>query len=430
MAYLRKYPIGIIQGGTNRATSTTTYGVVCGGTTSTGTLQTVSSLGSSGQIITSNGSSSLPSWTTKSAHMSTINGNSGSATGHIITLTGSTNGASYSGSGTTLTKSMNYLKLPTTTSSNGQIKINSTAALHADGTSDIFLGISSGNFTTTGNRNSAFGQSTLNGVTSGSNNVVCGSQAGGHATFSGSDNVFVGGSSGNTNTSKSHNIGIGYSSLNKATALDQTVAIGAQCLQDYSSGAGPNTSIGYNSLGDILTGTNNICIGYESGSNYTSSESSNIQIGSNVNGTVSESNVLRIGNGTGTGTGGQLNASYISGIQTIVVTGTPILVSSSDQLGIAVSSARFKENIEDMGDRSSDVLKLQPVTFNYKNDQEKSTQHGLIAEDVADHYDSLVVYGKDGLPMTVKYHDLPALLLNELQKLIKRIEKLEAELAL
>ena len=40
-----------------------------------------------------------------------------------------------------------------------------------------------------------------------------------------------------------------------------------------------------------------------------------------------------------------------------------------------------------------------------------------------------VVYDKYGDPQTVKYHDLPALLLNELQKLNKRVEFLEAALA-
>ena len=41
---------------------------------------------------------------------------------------------------------------------------------------------------------------------------------------------------------------------------------------------------------------------------------------------------------------------------------------------------------------------------------------------------SLVVYDKEGLPQTVKYHDLSALLLNELQKALKRIEVLELKL--
>jgi len=37
---------------------------------------------------------------------------------------------------------------------------------------------------------------------------------------------------------------------------------------------------------------------------------------------------------------------------------------------------------------------------------------------------SLVVYDKEGLPQTVKYHELPSLLLNELQKSNKMIEML------
>jgi hypothetical protein len=112
------------------------------------------------------------------------------------------------------------------------------------------------------------------------------------------------------------------------------------------------------------------------------------------------------------------------------VTGTAVLVSSTDQLGIAVSSARFKDNIEDMNDISSGLLKLRPVTFNYTVGDDKSVQTGLIAEEVAQVMPELVVLDKEGLPQTVKYHDLPALLLNELQKAVKRIEVLEAKLSL
>ena len=54
--------IGVGYGGTG-ITSTTAYSVLCGGTTSTGALQSVASLGTSGQILTSQGASSLPIWT-------------------------------------------------------------------------------------------------------------------------------------------------------------------------------------------------------------------------------------------------------------------------------------------------------------------------------------------------------------------------------
>ncbi len=52
--------ITVGYGGTG-LTSTTAYGVICGGTTSTAALQNVGT-GTAGQILTSNGASALPSW--------------------------------------------------------------------------------------------------------------------------------------------------------------------------------------------------------------------------------------------------------------------------------------------------------------------------------------------------------------------------------
>lgn len=49
------------MGGTGVA-SATAYAVLCGGTTSTAALQSVSGVGSSGHVLTSNGASALPTW--------------------------------------------------------------------------------------------------------------------------------------------------------------------------------------------------------------------------------------------------------------------------------------------------------------------------------------------------------------------------------
>lgn len=43
-------------------TSTTAYAVLCGGTTSTGALQSIAGVGTSGQVLTSNGASALPTF--------------------------------------------------------------------------------------------------------------------------------------------------------------------------------------------------------------------------------------------------------------------------------------------------------------------------------------------------------------------------------
>jgi hypothetical protein len=54
-------PATVAQGGTG-VTSTTAYAVQCGGTTSTGALQSIASVGTSGQVLTSNGAGALPTF--------------------------------------------------------------------------------------------------------------------------------------------------------------------------------------------------------------------------------------------------------------------------------------------------------------------------------------------------------------------------------
>jgi hypothetical protein len=51
------------NGGTG-ITSATAYAVICGGTTSTGAFQSVSGVGTAGQVLTSNGAGALPTWQT------------------------------------------------------------------------------------------------------------------------------------------------------------------------------------------------------------------------------------------------------------------------------------------------------------------------------------------------------------------------------
>ena len=52
-------PVTVAQGGTG-VSSLTAYAVVCGGTTTTGAVQSIASVGTSGQVLMSNGASALP----------------------------------------------------------------------------------------------------------------------------------------------------------------------------------------------------------------------------------------------------------------------------------------------------------------------------------------------------------------------------------
>lgn len=51
-----------VNAGGTAASSFVAYSVVCGGTTTTGSLQSVANVGSANQVLTSNGAGQLPSW--------------------------------------------------------------------------------------------------------------------------------------------------------------------------------------------------------------------------------------------------------------------------------------------------------------------------------------------------------------------------------
>ena len=62
-------PVTVANGGTGN-TSATAYAVLCGGTTSTGAFQSIASVGTSGQVLTSNGPGALPTFQTAATGVS------------------------------------------------------------------------------------------------------------------------------------------------------------------------------------------------------------------------------------------------------------------------------------------------------------------------------------------------------------------------
>jgi hypothetical protein len=108
--------------------------------------------------------------------------------------------------------------------------------------------------------------------------------------------------------------------------------------------------------------------------------------------------------------------------------GVPVLVDNTGKLGVVMSSARYTRDIHDMGTASSGLMKLRPVTFRYKNDPSGTLQYGLVAEEVARVYPELATRGTDGKVQSVRYLELNAMLLNEVQKLAQRLEKKDREI--
>ncbi len=124
------------------------------------------------------------------------------------------------------------------------------------------------------------------------------------------------------------------------------------------------------------------------------------------------------------------NGVFIYGIANAALSsGTPVVFAKNGRLGFLASSVRYKTDIKNMGDASDKLMQLRPVTFRYKNDDTGATQHGLIAEEVEKVYPNLVIRDEDGKPKTVAYQELPALLLNEVQKQARENQRLAGQLA-
>jgi len=237
------------------------------------------------------------------------------------------------------------------------------------------------------------------------------------------NNIIVG---HNTGIAAGHiggqNLLMGNFAATNLTTSTQTTMVSNFGFYNLTTGV-HNTGFGHQVGYSLITGANNTFLGYTAGSAYTGAESNNILIGASVTGTVGENTTTRIGV---QGTQAKCVIAGIRGVTTGNADAIAVLVDSAGQLGTVSSSLRYKENIDDMDDASDAIYKLRPVVFNYKADETKRMQYGLIAEEVEEAMPRLVVYNEDGAPESVKYHDISVLLLNEIQKLNARISDLES----
>ena len=315
---------------------------------------------------------------------------------------------------------------------------------------NTFLGPGAGNFTMTGNSNTGIGASALLANTTGSNNTAVGGAAL-EANAGGNGNTAVGVNGLRNNTTGGYNTATGYGALYSNIVGAFNTAIGSEALYSnvYSSS---NTAVGFGALSSTAGGDNtavgtsaltmatgadntavgtgaliavnagafNIALGTFAGTNLTSGNY-NMYLGNE--GVASESNTIRLGSGS------NHSRLFVAGVLTSVVSANQVFISSTGQLGVASSSARYKEEIRDMGDSSDRLAKLRPVTFRYKGHDDEPIQFGLIAEEVEQVLPDLVFHSASGQPEAVLYHELPAMLLNELQKQQQRIDRQGQEIA-
>jgi hypothetical protein len=326
--------------------------------------------------------------------------------------------------------------LASNTTGNFNMAIGAGALLNNNANFNLAIGYRVGFMNTTGDHLTGVGAAALRNNTTGDFNTAIGADALRENT-TGDYNTAVGAGALNINATGGFNTATGISALafnqtgdantadgSSALLLNTTgefnTAIGDQALYSNRSG-NDNTAIGSDAM-LVASGSNNIALGSLAGANLTSGDN-NIDIGNQ--GAGPESNTIRIGDST------VQNRTFIAGISGVLVTGTTVVVNGNGQLGVAPSSARFKDDITPMDKVSEAILALKPVTFRYKKeiDAARTPQFGLVAEDVGKVNPDLVVRDADGKVYTVRYEAVNAMLLNEFLKEHKKTEKLEATVA-
>jgi hypothetical protein len=268
------------------------------------------------------------------------------------------------------------------------------------GTYDTGAGFAALYLNSTGGYNTAFGAAALF-YNNGSYNTAAGALA--LESNGGSGNSAAGYAALQSNTSGTYNTAFGYGALQNNTTSSYSTAVGTNTLNQ-------------------ATGSDNIAIGDGAGSQL-SSGSNNIYIGNA--GVSSDSGVIRIG----VNSSKSQTAAYIAGISSSVVTGAAVYVTSSGQLGVLASSERYKTAIQPIGQASSRLTQLRPVSFHLKTDPQGEVQYGLIAEQVQKIYPELVIRDASGTIQGVRYDELAPMLLNEVQKLSQQVQQQRRQLA-
>jgi hypothetical protein len=269
---------------------------------------------------------------------------------------------------------------------------------------------------TTASNNTAVGHGALLGNQIGTRNVAMGALALYNNTAS--DNNAVGYEALYSDTTGYWNNAVGSQAMKANTTGTNNNAVGFAALLNNTTGS-DNNAQGFEALLSNTTGSNNTAIGYQAGSHQTTG-GNNIYIGNQ--GIAAENGQIRIGTSAQTGT-------YVAGIYGRSVSGSAVMVSSTGQLGVSVSSERFKTAIAPMGSDTTKLAQLRPVSFKLKSDASGTRQYGLIAEEVAKVYPELVIRDQNGRIDSVRYDELAPMLLNDAQQQAAKIRDLERQVA-
>lgn len=312
-------------------------------------------------------------------------------------------------------------------------------------------------YSTTGFGNSAMGAYALRWLQTGSYNTAVGYQAGysssgnsfsnnslfgyraGYALTAGGNNILIGYQSGDSITTGTDNIIIGYNEDTPAVDTSNFLNIGGTIYGDLNTG---KVGIGTTSpgaklqVGDTDVGHDVYIAGSTNSQSGLFFYDGAIPGGMRYNFSTDDLSIFTSGS-----TRVMIDSAGDVGIGTLAPTekldvdgtarlrgisngaGSPVVVDANGTLWKTVSSKRYKRNIEELEIDADAVLKLRPVSFQYKSSGQKDI--GLIAEEVQEQLPDLVIYDKQGRPEAVKYDKVALYLLEVIKSQEEKIAALE-----
>jgi trimeric autotransporter adhesin len=235
-----------------------------------------------------------------------------------------------------------------------------------------------------------------------------------------SQNTIIGNGSFQNNTSGWENTAVGYQALPSNSTGNSNTAVGMEALF-YNTTGNSNTAIGYRALNNN-TSYGNTAVGWYA-DRYNNTGYYNTAIGFNAgvsSGTTALTNTTAIGNG-----------ATVSANNTIRIGNTSITAIGGQVAWSPASDRRLKYDIK-VSDLGLDlILKLNPVSFKYKNG-DGGTDYGFIAQDVekaiGKKTNIILTDGTSEQMMSMRYTDLIAPMVKAMQEQQKQIEDLKIQI--
>lgn len=229
--------------------------------------------GTAGQVLTSNGSDSAPTWQA---------GGGGGGSAATPTALGTVYGRQTASGASPYLTAYGYIAGASTTGINNSAVGFSALNSNTSGTDNTAVGMYALNLSTTGGFNTALGSYAMGSNTTGVQNTSVGYYALGSNT-TGVQNTAIGREASSGGSTSEGNVSVGYQAMSADPDSYYAVALGYQALKlgaagNYNIGIGFRA--GYTGITDKVHGTSNIYIGQQAGYSNTQS-AENVFIGSN-----------------------------------------------------------------------------------------------------------------------------------------------------